>query len=168
MTLRQLLSTDAVRLSKIQDAAFGSAWSAADLAALIDAPSGFGFIAMAGDDVAAFILCRQIIDEAEILVLATHPASQRKGLGARLLTAAANQARQSAHTLFLEVAADNAPALSLYAKAGFVVAGRREKYYARPNGAEDAIVLRLDLNRPGAPAYGHLCGHGLEPPFGSH
>lgn len=44
--------------------------------------------------------------------------------------------------MFLEVAADNDAARALYAKLGFVEAGRRHGYYG--DGA-DALVLRHSL-----------------------
>ncbi|HRD28628.1 MAG TPA: GNAT family N-acetyltransferase, partial [Caulobacter sp.] len=57
--------------------------------------------------------------------------------------AAATAAARGADSLFLEVSADNAAALALYAAAGFEPAGLRKGYYA--DGA-DALVLRRTLN----------------------
>ncbi|MDP3371055.1 MAG: ribosomal-protein-alanine acetyltransferase, partial [Brevundimonas sp.] len=55
-------------------------------------------------------------------------------------------ATRGATRLFLEVAEDNMAALALYAGAGFVEAGRRPGYYARPHGRpRDALVLALNL-----------------------
>lgn len=42
----------------------------------------------------------------------------------------------------LEVNANNGPALRLYEKAGFTVAGRRPKYY---NNTDDAVLMRKEL-----------------------
>jgi ribosomal-protein-alanine N-acetyltransferase len=40
----------------------------------------------------------------------------------------------------------NAPALALYRRHGFVVVGRRKRYYPAPGGErEDAQVMRLEL-----------------------
>jgi ribosomal-protein-alanine N-acetyltransferase len=167
MTLRSLMVSDAAHLAEIQNAAFGSAWTVADLTAMIDDASGFGFIATVGHVATAFVLCRRLGEEAEVLVLATRPEARRQGLGARLLASAAARAGERAQALLLEVAADNAPALSLYLKAGFVLVGRRKEYYSRPGGAEDALVLRLDLNSPEARAYARAREYGLEPPVGS-
>lgn len=48
--------------------------------------------------------------------------------------------------LFLEVAEDNAAARALYDRLGFEPAGRRPRYYSRPNGpAVDALLLVLIL-----------------------
>ena len=52
-----------------------------------------------------------------------------------------------AEAMFLEVAADNAAAIALYAGAGgFVRVGARPGYYPRETGAIDALVMRRDLN----------------------
>ena len=46
------------------------------------------------------------------------------------------------HVLLLEVRISNDPAISLYEKMGFTVAGRRPNYYHNPK--EDAWILRKE------------------------
>ena len=87
-----------------------------------------------------------ILDEAHITTLAIHPDYHRARLGqwllVQLLVAACR--RQLTHAT-LEVRASNAPALQLYQKFEFKVAGRRKRYYADD---EDALVLWCsDLQR---------------------
>ena len=96
-----------------------------------------------------FILIRVVADEAEILTLAVRPAARREGLGARLVEAAVvRAAARGAERMFLEVAEDNVAARALYARTGFVEAGRRRGYYARADGSrEDALVLSLNFSR---------------------
>jgi len=80
-----------------------------------------------------------ILDEAHITTLAIHPDYHRCGLGQWLLVqllVAANR-RQLTHAT-LEVRVTNQPALQLYQKFGFKIAGRRKRYYADD---EDALVL---------------------------
>jgi [ribosomal protein S18]-alanine N-acetyltransferase len=50
-------------------------------------------------------------------------------------------------SIVLEVAVDNDPAIELYNAVGFGVVGRRARYYRRPDGPADALVLRLALPR---------------------
>jgi ribosomal-protein-alanine N-acetyltransferase len=51
-----------------------------------------------------------------------------------------------ARRLVLEVAADNAAALRLYARFGFQRIGERQGYYARPDGSPaTAIVMARDV-----------------------
>jgi ribosomal-protein-alanine N-acetyltransferase len=113
------------------------AWSAASFAALLAAPGAFAL----GDD-RAFLLARVAADEAELLMLATHPGHRRRGLARALLAAfAAEAAARGAATGFVEVAEDNAPARALYAATGWRETGRRPGYYRRAGGAGAAAVL---------------------------
>ena len=99
-------------------------------------------------DADCFALVRVIADEAELLTIATHPGTQRRGLARALMEAWQEQAvARGATQAFLEVAADNAPALALYATAGFSRNGLRRGYYSRPDGtASDAILMARPLS----------------------
>jgi len=99
-------------------------------------------------DAQSFILTRQVADEIEILTLATHPSLQRQGYSTKNLENLVTQAREKdASTIFLEVAADNRPAIALYDKAGFAQIATRPAYYARTNGAPvDALILQKKLD----------------------
>ncbi len=129
-------------LAAIHAESFSSPWDAAALESLLGQAGAFAVSAPDG-----FILCRVVVDEAEILTLAVRPAARRAGLGARLTQAAADiAARAGAISLFLEVAEDNAAARALYARLGFVETGRRRNYYEKTDGSRvDARLLALDL-----------------------
>lgn len=120
----------------------GRGWSAAELAALIASPHCCLCV-----DPRGFALSRVIADEAELLTLACDPDHRRQGVASRLLreVEAAIVGRGARHQ-FLEVAADNAAACALYAKAGYRQTGRRAGYYLRPDGSRsDALVLTKPL-----------------------
>jgi len=133
----------AARLADLHAAAFPAPWDAAAFAALLDQSGVLAIEAPGG-----FILIRTVADEAEILTLAVDPVARRRGLGARLVRdGAAAAAAGGAVRLFLEVADDNPAALALYARAGFLEAGRRPGYYARPDcPPRDALILALNLS----------------------
>lgn len=133
----------AARLAALHAAAFAEPWDAAAFHALLGQAGVFAVEAADG-----FILMRAVADEAEILTLAVCPRARRRGLGGRLVgEGAVEAAARGAVRLFLEVAADNAPARALYARAGFAEAGRRPGYYARPDGGrQDALLLALNLS----------------------
>jgi ribosomal-protein-alanine N-acetyltransferase len=123
-------------------AAPGAAWDEAAFGRLLAMP---GAHALADDS--GFVLFRVAADEAEIIMLAVVPEARRRGLGRRLVDAAATMAAQhGARALFLEVSQANHPARALYSAAGFALCGTRPAYY--PDGS-DALVLRRTLSACG-------------------
>lgn len=124
----------------------GSAlWTADDLFAFASRSGG---VLLADPALSAgLILLQMAADEAEIVNLGVVPERRREGIGAGLLTDAERHAfNRGATRLFLEVAADNAPAIALYAGAGFVRVGARPSYYRRPDGERvDALILSKPL-----------------------
>jgi ribosomal-protein-alanine N-acetyltransferase len=132
------------RLAATHAAAFARErpWSAAEFATLLGQPATL----LLGDD-RCFLLARVILDEAEILTLATHPAHRRRGLARGTLAAFLTQSiARGATRAFLDVAEDNSPARALYAAAGFTEIARRPAYYTVPGGAPAAaLVLARDL-----------------------
>jgi [ribosomal protein S18]-alanine N-acetyltransferase len=134
------------RMAEIHAAAFAGqdrAWPEAELAAMLSRP----VIHAVAQGAQGFALLQILPPEAEIVTLAIDPTAQGQGLGTALLQRALRMAAEAgATTMFLEVAADNAPARALYARAGFAEAGRRAGYYARPGDtAVDALVLSRAL-----------------------
>lgn len=140
---------DADRLAEVHAAAFETAWSAQELR---DQIGGAGVEAIAArrdeGDTLGFILVRVIAGEAEILTLAVRPEARGRGWGLALVEAAIEAATAAdAALLWLEVAADNEPALRLYRRAGFEPVSRRPGYYRRASGPRmDAVVMRRTLN----------------------
>lgn len=132
-------------LAELHASSFDTPWSSDAFEDLL-AQSGVWALA----DADGFILMRVVADEAEVLTLAVRPAARRAGLARRLVDQALDRAAgQGAARVFLEVAADNAAAQALYARAGFREAGRRSRYYARRDGQRvDALLLALELASP--------------------
>lgn len=148
MILRPAAADEAQALAGVHARAFDHPWPAQDIAELIGSGGGFALAAEAGE-ILAFILCRAIAGEAEVLTLAVDPPARRQGIARALVEAAAGVARAAgADVMFLEVADDNLPAIALYEGAGFVRAGLRRGYYSRGSAAAvDALVMRLELGR---------------------
>lgn len=81
---------------------------------------------------------------ADVMTIAVAPGQHGQGHGRRLLTWLEDTARRSgALRLMLEVRADNAAALGLYARAGFGTISTRRRYY-QP-GDVDAVIMEKDL-----------------------
>ena len=113
-------------------------WVAQEFAAIIADPLCFTLIESDG-----FLIGRAAADEAEILTLAVDPALRRRGQATKLVQGFLAEAqRRGAISVFLEVAATNDPAISLYLQAGFAKAGLRRGYYQQPKDAAlDAVVM---------------------------
>ncbi|KYG60360.1 peptide N-acetyltransferase [Bdellovibrio bacteriovorus] len=81
-----------------------------------------------GEELAGFVLYRDLPDAWEISLVASHPRFRRQGLMERLfahLIAAKGQDKQ----LWLEVHEENVSAQKLYEKLGFKEVRRRPRYY---------------------------------------
>ena len=121
-------------------------WEAGALARLIALTGSFGWIAWEDETPAGFILVRDLGNECEVLSLGVAPRWRRLGIAQDLLRAAIEETRRRARpSLVLEVATDNDAASALYAEFGFIAVGRRARYYKRPDGRADALILRLTL-----------------------
>lgn len=124
-------------------------WEAGALARVMALSGGFGWLAFEDEEPAGFILVRDLGNECEVLSLGVAPRWRRRGIARDLLRAAVEEAsRRDLPSVVLEVAIDNDAATDLYSAAGFVAVGRRPRYYKRPDGRVDAMILRLALPRP--------------------
>ena len=118
-------------------------WRADEIRALLDTP---GMRVSGGDG--AVLIARIVVEDAEILALATDPDCQRQGAATALIADFHAEARHAgAEAAFLEVAAANAAARAFYAARGYAETGRRPRYYRRPDGqTDDAILMRRHLS----------------------
>ncbi|HWJ70497.1 MAG TPA: GNAT family N-acetyltransferase [Sphingobium sp.] len=126
----------------------GEAWSHQQLCSMMHLPGALLLIGRSGEAPVGFALLRCIAGEAELLLLAVHPAHRGLGYGKRLLDRCMTEAESSgAQTMFLEVREGN-PALRLYSKAGFIQYNIRRDYYMGSNGQRaNALSLKINLGQ---------------------
>jgi ribosomal-protein-alanine N-acetyltransferase len=126
---------DAIALVEKQAAA--APWSAAMVRDSLRAPTTRGFVL--GEPPFAHLLATCVAEEGEILTVAVLPEHRRRGAASALLDACEAWWRErDAQKGWLEVRADNAPALALYRARGWEVAHLRKAYYS--DGC-DALVM---------------------------
>jgi len=146
-----LEQSDLAAVAEIERLSFPTPWSLSSFRyELVENPYAtlFGVRAERGPVVA--FACVWVIDqEIKINNLAVHPLWRGRGLGGRLVAFVLAFGREQGCTeATLEVRPSNGPALHLYGRAGFRVAGRRRGYYSDTH--EDALVMTCPLEPRGA------------------
>lgn len=147
-TIERLGAAHSEDAAAVHASCFTYAWRHDDLEALLTAASTYADGAFDRDGaLQGFVLSRVAADEAEILTVAVKPKKQGQGIAGRLLQANMTQLQiAGAKTWFLEVEAQNAPALALYKRFGFERVGERKSYYRKADGdAASAFILRRSL-----------------------
>lgn len=129
------------------DPLYREAWTESQIASLLLSSNGWLDFGWDGDDLVAFALNRQVLDEIELLLCAVDPAFRRRGYGRALIDHVVEAARaRGGAKLFLEVRASNDAALALYVNTGFSGEARRPGYYRTTDGQSiDAITLTLPI-----------------------
>ena len=133
---------DTARLHEIEEACFAIPWSEKSLGEFISDGAHCLCLTARGEETAeiiGYVGFQHVLDEGEIANIAVAPAYRGKGIGAALLAAVQEYCRnRGILAVHLEVRPSNAAAIALYAKCGFMPAGRRKGYYA--DSGEDALI----------------------------
>lgn len=133
----------APEVAALEKACFRDPWSEASIRGELENPLSLWLVAVEQGAVVGYIGSQTVLDEADVMNLAVDPAIRRRGVGRALLRALETRLRaENVHALSLEVRPSNLAARALYAREGFVEAGRRPKYYVNPK--EDALILRKE------------------------
>ena len=131
-------------IAELEKLCFSDPWSEASVASELENPLSVWFVAMEDGVLAGYVGSQSVLDSADMMNIAVHPDYRRKGVARQLIDALTEKlAANGIRSLMLEVRASNAPAISLYEKLGFALAGRRPNYYRNPR--EDALILRKEL-----------------------
>ena len=131
-------------LMEIENSSFTLPWSRESYEEFWPLPSISIWVARRHQELVGYYLLQYIAEEAELHTFAVKPEFRHQGIGTRLLEHMRGEARRhGVRHVFLQVRPSNAEALALYEHQGFVVVGKRRRYY-RDNG-EDAFVMRLDI-----------------------
>ena len=95
-------------------------------------------------EIAGYILYSLIMGEAELLRIAVSEENRKNGFASILMDTFFGKLREEkAEKLFLEVRADNVPAINLYKKCNFKEIAVRKNYYRNP--ASDAVIMEFDF-----------------------
>jgi ribosomal-protein-alanine N-acetyltransferase len=125
---------------------FSESWSFDGLRQAVEFGSDL-YVCIRGNELAGYVLSRDVIDEVQIMQIAVAPAYRRRGIALALSRYLLQQKHHMASAT-LEVRRSNMPAQSLYLELGFRICGLRPDYYVpeEPGGErEDAVLMSLDL-----------------------
>ena len=123
---------------------------------LVEYPRAF-WVAVDGDRVVGYVMCRveRILSKLDmfrlrkaghIVSVAVLPEYRRNGIGFELMRRTLDSLREvyGCEESYLEVRVSNEPAIRLYQKLGFSIAGRHHRYYM---DGEDAYIMVKRLTR---------------------
>ncbi len=141
--IRALREVDLSRVIEIERECFSTPWKEATFRGLMKRSDTDLLVAEAADGwIAGYAACWTVIDQAELGNVAVSPSARGSGMGGALVDAVVDRIQgRGALECYLEVRESNEAAQSLYRQRGFVVVGRRPRYYSLPT--EDALVMRL-------------------------
>ena len=94
---------------------------------------------------ASYCTLTTVLDEAQIINVATSESYKRSGCANAVILGVFDECnKRGIVSISLEVRESNVPAIALYEKLGFVVAGKRKNFYTDPR--ENALVMIKNLD----------------------
>ena len=128
------------QIAEIEKLCFSAPWSEEGIREELSNENSHFLAAVCGEKVLGYIGAQEICGEAYIANVAVHPEYRRMGLGERLISEAAEGAKtRLCEFITLEVRKSNAPAIALYRKEGYNIAGERKNFYSDP--VENGLIM---------------------------
>jgi ribosomal-protein-alanine N-acetyltransferase len=145
-TLRDYVPEDFESLWKLDQLCFvaGIAYTREDLSYFLSDKSGFTIVAERKGQIHGFIVIQSDKKKTgHVITIDVHGDSRRAGLGTLLMDAAESKlSSEKCHSVLLEVAVDNLPAISFYKRRGYSVLKTLPRYYMN---SVDALMLGKKL-----------------------
>ena len=143
----KIFSTEHIpEAAEIERLCFSEPWSENSLAYMCsENPFAIAVVDRENGRLAAYGGVQYVLDEGNIVNIATHPDYRRRGLATVVMRELeARLSNKGVLTVYLEVRQSNLPARKLYEKEGYVPSRVIKNYYRFP--AEDAVEMFKKLN----------------------
>ena len=142
--LRKMTLDDLEHVCQMEKKYFKTPWSINAFLAEFNASYSNSYILEADNQIIGYAVAWFLVDEFHLANIAVDDKFRNQGFGSQFVSELLQLARQqNCKYAFLEVRASNIPAIKLYKKLGFTVAGIRKNYYQAEN--EDALLMSYFL-----------------------
>lgn len=143
MIIRPAAFSDVDAVMAVEKTGILHPWTRESIESVIKDDGKICLASYEGDTLTGYIYASYVLDEAEIGNICILPGSRGQGIGKALLDKMLESLKErDIKTVFLEVEADNAPAVRLYEKAGFIRYNERRDYYGP---GKDALLYSVQI-----------------------
>lgn len=140
MLIRGINHDDLDQIIEIERKCFSIPWSKVSYEKELENKLAYYQCAEESGIILGYMGMWRILNECHITNVAVLPQYREKGVATNLINKMIEICKCSEITqMTLEVRESNIPAINLYKKFGFLVAGKRPRYYQAPT--EDAIIM---------------------------
>ncbi len=130
-------------VAEIEQISFSDPWSVESLELMLG-EQAMGLVALEDGRLLGYVGMMCVLDEGQIINVATHPDSRRRGVGRALMSAIEQSAKERGIVfLSLEVRESNFAARSLYSLLGLEECGIRKNFYSKPT--ENACIMTKSI-----------------------
>lgn len=144
MDIRILNREDAQEVEALEREAFPDPWSLKSIEGTLEQKNYVNLGVWREGELLGYLFFSCMMDEGEIIRIATAPKERRKGIAKLLFSELKkNCLEQGVDKWMLDVRAGNDAAFACYRKLGFCEDGRRKDFYKDP--VEDAILMSCEL-----------------------
>ena len=131
-------------IAELEKITFCEPWSENALELFLVEPN-FCVVCFENDALASYCTVTTVLDEAQIINVATDTCFKRMGYAKDVLKRFFSECKdKNIRSISLEVRESNIPAINLYEELGFVIAGKRKDFYKNPR--ENAFVMIKNLD----------------------
>ena len=130
-------------VAEIEQISFSDPWSVESLELMLG-EQAMGLVAIEDGRVLGYVGMMCVLDEGQIINVATLPDARRRGIGRALMESVDRYAKERGIVfLSLEVRESNIAARSLYLSLGWKECGIRKNFYSHPT--ENACVMTKSI-----------------------
>ena len=141
LVFKPLQEKDIKQVHKICSKIFGDSYSINEIKNYLKDDPLMSFVCLKDNSIIAYILTKQIMDEAHIHSIGVIQKYRGAKIGNKVINYLIDFCKKkNKKKLSLEVRSSNISAIKLYSSVGFVPVGRRKKYY---KDGTDAILMDL-------------------------